>query len=81
MKEIANDYLMDKWKRPFIFSDLTPHAPWSWPHAASCHILNLSFTVKISHPAMSRTPLREKTQKYFFSKIWSIFIGSNAVFK
>jgi len=38
MKEITKDYLMDKWKGfspSWISRRFTPHALWSWPHAAS----------------------------------------------
>jgi len=66
MKEIANDYLMDKWKglSPSRISHrFLPHASRSWPHAASRRTLDLGFIVRVSHPVMGGTPLKGKNLK------------------
>jgi len=65
MKEKANNYLIDKWKDlpPFRTScRFTSHIHWSWPYATSCRMLDLSFTIRASYPAMGDTPLEEKSQ-------------------
>jgi len=43
----------------------TPHAR-SWPHNASRPTLDLDFAARVSHSAMSGTPLKGNNPKYFF---------------